>query len=147
MQTLYTLGYSKLKSDEILKAAQALDAIIADIRFEPRSRHPMWNQTKLIAAWGERYRHIPELGNRNYKGEYGEGVMLADKDAGVAAVVRLLEARSVILLCVCVDWQTCHRRDAAEAVQAQTGLDVTHLSIDDIRRLNNPSSPQQLNLL
>ncbi len=145
--SLYTLGYTGLKPDEILRAADALGAIIADIRIAPRSRHAMWNKSKLAAAWGERYVHIPELGNRNYKGEFGEGVMLVDAEAGGAQVNRLLEAQPVILMCACEDWHTCHRRSAAELIQARTGVEVAHLSAEDVRRLSDPDAPQQLGLL
>jgi uncharacterized protein (DUF488 family) len=144
---LYTLGYTGLKPDEILKAAKALNAIIADIRIAPRSRHPMWNQAKMIAAWQERYLHIPALGNRNYKGQYGEGVMLTDAEAGSAEVTRLLEAQPVILLCACADWHTCHRRTAAEVIQTKTGVEVIHLSIAEVHRFNTPDEPQQLSLM
>ena len=144
MNTLYTLGYTRLKPDEILRAAERLDAVIADIRIAPRSRHPMWNGAKMRAAWRERYVHIPELGNENYKGDRGDGVMLANPEAGSSRVLDLLARQSVILLCACADWQTCHRRAAAELIGERAGVEVTHLSVEDVRRLASPDVDQQM---
>ena len=146
MNTLYTLGYTGLKPDEILHAAEQLNAVIADIRIAPRSRHPMWNGAKMRVTWSDRYIHIPELGNENYKGDRGEGIMLANPEAGVSRVLDLLARQSVILLCACADWQTCHRREAAALIGERAGVEVTHLSVEDVRRLASPDVDQQLPL-
>ena len=140
MNPLYTLGYTGLKPTEIVQAAERLDAIIADIRFSPRSRHPMWHGTKMQAAWGERYIHLPELGNVNYKRDRGDGIILADPEAGRARALDLLARQPVILLCACVDWKTCHRRDAAELIAQRSGVDIRHLSREDVRRLIDADS-------
>ena len=132
MKTLYTVGYSRLHPADILCVAERLDALIADIRISPHSRLPVWNQKPLQAAWGRRYVYIPELGNRNYKGEAGAGVILADPERGTAHVLALLEQQSVILLCGCFDWQTCHRREAAVLIAQHTALTVIHLTHADV---------------
>ena len=142
MKTLYTLGYSRLHPADILRTAERLDALIADIRISPRSRLPVWNQKPLQAAWGERYLHIPELGNRNYKGEYGDGVVLDSPEQGANRVLSLLEQRPVILLCACFDWHTCHRREAADFIAAQAPVEIKHLLYAEVAAAANPDSPQ-----
>ncbi len=132
MNTLYTVGYSRLQPSDILRTAERLDALIADIRISPRSRVPVWNQKPLQAAWGQRYIYIPELGNRNYKGDYGDGVVLDNPERGAAWVLALLEQQPVILLCACFDWQTCHRREAAALIAQHTAVTVIHLTHADV---------------
>lgn len=135
MNALYTVGYTGQTPAKLLAAAETLGAVIADIRISPRSRNPVWNKRKLQEAWGPRYVHIGELGNRNYKGEFGDDVLLADVDRGVELVAALLARGPVILMCACVDAAICHRSPAAEAVSAQTDAPVTHLTTGDVGRL------------
>lgn len=113
MHTLYTLGYTGTKRDQLLTLAEKLDATLVDVRLSPRSRHPMWDGSALAQAWGERYRHIRDLGNVNYKAPE-RGIMLMSVENGTLTLVRLLAVRPAIILCACSDWQTCHRRVVAE---------------------------------
>lgn len=132
LQSLYTFGYSGKQPDALLALTEQLDAIpygirsviVADIRFSPRSRIPQWNGGRLAKLLGDRYHHLPALGNRNYK---GGPVEIVDLEAGVAQVADLLVHQPVILLCVCADIQHCHRRLAAEAILARYGVPLTHL--------------------
>ena len=132
---VYTLGYTGLTPGALLAAATTLGAVIADIRIAPRSRNPVWNKKRLIEAWGARYVYVGELGNRNYKGEFGDDVLLVDVETGVAAIAALLERQPVILMCACVEAASCHRTPAAEAVAAHTGAQIVHLSAADVERL------------
>lgn len=87
MFPLYTFGYSGKQPEELLALAEQLDAIVADIRFSPRSRVPHWNSGRLARLLGDRYRHLPALGNRSYK----DGpIEIVDLDAGIAQVADLL---------------------------------------------------------
>lgn len=121
---LYTFGYSGRRPEELLALAEQLDAIITDIRFSPRSRVPQWSGGRLVRFLGDRYCHLPALGNRNYKGGPME---LVDPETGIAQVADLLAHQPVVLLCVCADVERCHRRLAAEAITARYGVSVTHL--------------------
>jgi hypothetical protein len=57
MFPLYTFGYSDKQHNELLVLAEQLDVIVADIRFNPRSRVPQWNGDRLAAeAIAARYR-------------------------------------------------------------------------------------------
>lgn len=120
---LYTYGYSGRTPHDLQTLAGQLQAVVADIRFSPRSRSPGWSGGQLQKLLGDRYRHLPSLGNRHYKGGPIEFVDLA---TGVAEVGQLLSRQPVILLCVCADVQRCHRLPAAEAIAARYDLTVEH---------------------
>lgn len=143
LNTLFTAGYTGLTPDLILKAANRHDAFVADIRLSPHSRHPQWEGAALAAVLGDRYIHIRELGNRNFKGDYGEGVMLLDADRGSIRVLALLKHRPVILLCACKDWQHCHRLHAAQEMETRYGATVIHLTQNDFKRIDQPDLPHQ----
>jgi uncharacterized protein (DUF488 family) len=123
LHTLYTFGYSGRMPHELQTLAEHLAAVVVDIRFSPRSRSPDWTTGRLATLLGERYRHLPALGNRNYKGGPVEFVDLA---AGVVEIGQLLKQRPIILLCGCADVQRCHRRPAAEAITSRWGVAVEH---------------------
>jgi len=139
MQPLYTLGYTGIEPQEIIDAAARINASIADIRYSARSRHPQWSKNTLRTAWGSRYLHISGLGNKNYKGDLGHGIMLANPILGGEIVLALLPQQPVILMCACPNWETCHRRNAAEfIVQMRPNVEVIHLTAKSLRALGNP---------
>jgi len=139
LNILYTFGYTGIEPQEILEAAQRISGTVADIRISPRSRHPQWDGRTLAEAWGRCYVHIPQLGNKNYKGQYGTGIMLANPQAGRQLVLAHLTRGPVMLMCACPSWETCHRRDAAEYIlQSQPNLEVIHLTADALRALGKP---------
>lgn len=130
MNTLYTLGYTGTKPEQILNLAQTLGAIVIDTRFSPRSRALQWTRLRLTNVLGTHYQHMPNLGNINYKN--GGPIQINKPDIGVPAVVARLIIQPVILLCVCKDCDTCHRKVVAEMVQAASGCKVVHLGIKDL---------------
>lgn len=90
----------------------------------PRSRVPDWSGGRLRGLLGDRYRHLPALGNRNYR----EGpIELVDVELGTAQVGDLLTRQPVILLCACADVECNHRCLVAEAVAIGYGMPVIHL--------------------
>jgi uncharacterized protein (DUF488 family) len=91
---LYTFGYSGRTPDELQTLVEQLDMMVADIRFSPRSRLPDWSGGRLQKLLGDRYRHLPTLGNRNYK---GGPVEFVDLETGVVEVGQLLRQQPVIL--------------------------------------------------
>ena len=124
MNPLYTFGYSGKQPEELLALAEQLNATVADIRFSPRSRVPQWSGGRLARLLGDRYRPLPALGNRNYK---GGPIELVDPETGIAQVASLLAHQPVILLCVCAEVEHCHRRLAAEIIDNRYGMQITHL--------------------
>jgi uncharacterized protein (DUF488 family) len=122
---LYTLGYSGWKLDEFCAQIEAVNALLFDIRFSPNSRAPQWAQKNLRTKLQEKYVHVRDLGNRNYK---GGPVDIVDYDAGKALVdSHLRTGNSVILLCVCADVTQCHRLQVATQLEADLKVTAIHL--------------------
>ena len=71
----------------ITTLAERLDGVVVDIRFSPRSRIPDWSAGRLQKLLGDRYQHLPALGNRNYK---SGAVEFVDLEAGVVEIGELL---------------------------------------------------------
>src|SRR5664279_4232291 len=91
--TIYTLGYSGWKIEEVEAVVSRLDAILVDVRMVPRSRWaPGWNATVLHARLGEKYVWLKEFGNRNYKGTF-EQIEIADFPVGEQRLRELVGAR------------------------------------------------------
>ncbi len=126
---IYTAGYAHTEPAELARLALALDAVVVDIRYSPRSRRPQWAGENLewsLKKRGVRYEHEPGLGNVNFKMR-GQ-IQLADAEGAISRLLPILEWESVILLCVCADVDKCHRRPAAEALAAGTSCEIVHLS-------------------
>jgi hypothetical protein len=143
MHTIYTFGYGGSTTADLFALAEKLDAMVIDTRLSPASRDPQWAKKNVMGALGERYRHVDEFGNLNYK--LGGEVRLKDASAGIAKVLPVLERQSVILLCVCWSWSQCHRTHAANALAravGQTPADVVHLGKKDVPKAP-PAPPAQ----
>jgi len=112
----FGIGYSGREPVEIHRLALQLNAVVVDIRLSPRSRKPEWNKGRLTTMLGNRYLHLPELGNVNYK---GGDILLKDPDVGIAVLLRELQSRSIILMCVCGEFSKCHRRVVADLLKTQ----------------------------
>ncbi len=141
MHTLYTFGYTGLEPEVILVFALARDALIVDTRISPVSRHPKWNKYTLESVWGFNYVHIKALGNKNYKGEYGDGIQLLDADAGTMQAVKLLAKKPLMFMCACSDHATCHRSVASQEMQDRYGVEVVHLTYADFMPASKTTTP------
>ena len=162
--TLYTLGYSGWRIDDIEATLQRLDAILVDVRMVPRSRAPIWNGTTLHKRLGERYVWLKEFGNRNYRGTVDQ-IEIADFPAGRERLAKLLgtlappsataipspahatgptsapaTGRSVILLCGCPDVNQCHRKTLADWLAQSWQGQVVHLTPPKQDRLTHPDN-------
>ena len=116
--TIYTAGYTGKLVQQLVERACSMDALVLDVRLAPRSRSPAWNKGPLTTALDFRYRHVPALGNQNYKN--GGPVAVQDMTAGIAEVeAALRNYPAVILLCVCKETANCHRGVIAEALRAE----------------------------
>ncbi len=119
---VYTTGYAGKRPADLRRLAEALDAIVVDIRINPISRMPGWGGKQLASHLGDRYRQVPALGNELYR---AGGFRIADLERGMAEVLAL--GRNVILLCVCIEYQLCHRRLVADAFAAR-GMRVIEIA-------------------
>jgi uncharacterized protein (DUF488 family) len=146
MNTLYTLGYTGIKPAQLLAKAIELQAIVIDTRYSPRSRTPQWNGMELARLLGQRYQHLPALGNVNYKTAGPIEINLPK--VGTQQMISILNDQAAILLCACPDVSTCHRKIVAEMVQAACGCEVIHLAKGDLASDDpaKPDKPMQQNL-
>jgi uncharacterized protein (DUF488 family) len=137
--TIYTLGYSGWKTEDVEAVIQRLDAILVDVRMVPRTRWaPAWNSAALAARLGERYTWLREFGNRNYKGT-SEQIEIADFPTGERRLREIVATgKAAILLCGCRDVNVCHRKVVAERLAQAWQADVVHLTRPD----NGVSSPK-----
>ena len=61
------------------------------------------------------------LRNVNYK--RGGPIALSDDDAGVTAMTKLPAENTIILLCLCANLRTCHRRVVSSILRERIGAD------------------------
>ncbi len=118
--TLYTLGYAVPGSSDALEELMTESRVLlVDIRLHPRSRWwPMWNKKQLRERWESRYTHEKQLGNLNYR-DRSLSVQLMGPNVEQAIKgleVLLVQGYSVVLLCACRDYESCHRKVVAEMV-------------------------------
>lgn len=124
---LLTIGYNIWNVKDVESKVEELDAVLVDVRLKAYSRKSNWTMKALQTRFGERYVWMGELGNQNYKGDRGKGVILANPGKGVAKVLALLEKQPVILMCGCGNLRICHRLDVAKLIVEETGCEVQHL--------------------
>jgi uncharacterized protein (DUF488 family) len=132
MMTIYTLGYSGWKIEDVEAVLERLDAILVDVRMVPRTRwQPQWNAAVLHARLGDRYVWLREFGNRNYKGTF-EQIEIADFPAGKKRLREIAApGKAIVLLCACRDVNICHRKVVAEMLAATWKAAVVHLTRAD----------------
>ena len=130
--TIYTLGYSGWKIEDVEAALERFAAIVVDVRMVPRTRwQPQWNATVLRVRLGDRYVWLREFGNRNYKGTFQQ-IEIADFPAGEKRLRKITApGKAVVLLCGCRDVNVCHRKVVAEMLAATWEADVVHLTRPD----------------
>ena len=127
MNTLYTIGYSGRSLDEIETICSEVDALLLDIRYKPYSRKYGFSKAALARFFGANYLHLRELGNINY--DNNKPIQIYEPDAGLVLLGGLLRHRPVIMLCVCRNYQRCHRQEVAYLAREHfPGLQVIHIT-------------------
>jgi hypothetical protein len=139
--TIYTTGYQGQKLELLEAFLEANDADLFDIRFKPWSPNPQYTKSAFAHRFGDRYRHLIELGNRLYK---TESIEFVDFEAGVRQIAA--NPRPVVLLCACSDPATCHRTAAARLLR-ERGFTVTELRAAAPPLPTQPFTPTQECLL
>lgn len=112
-KSVFTAGYQGHSVDDLQSIAEFLDATVVDIRFAPYSKNPAWGKDALRQTLGNRYRHVHALGNKNYRN--GGDIEILNLVQG-ALDINNDRRGTVILLCVCKDYDHCHRRVVVEAL-------------------------------
>jgi uncharacterized protein (DUF488 family) len=116
---VYTIGYSGRTPNELLEIVERLGAQLVDVRYSPASRMPQWSGLRLRQLFGERYTHLRQFGNVNYKN--GGPIQLVDYASGKVYLDAL--DRPAVLMCVCSDPAICHRTTIANLLRAD-GFEV-----------------------
>ena len=121
---IYTTGYlgsrtrkGDTKAARLAQLVEQRGLILADIRDLPWSQAPCWRKAALEARLGERYVHIPELGNATRRTGL---ITIRDMNAGLDRLLAL--PRPPLLLCCCSDFWDCHREEVARAVVQRPGV-------------------------
>lgn len=141
-EVLYTYGYLNGSLSDIEAHVESLDAIVVDVRLKAWSRKPDWRKATLVKLLGSRYVQVSDLGNLNYKSQYGP-ILLKNEVAGMAMLRKMMNAAPVILLCACRDTATCHRTTVALIAYRMWSCHVEHLKKQTgLKR--EPPKPSQL---
>lgn len=102
---IFTTGYTGKDIGDLKPMLEALDAMLIDIRFAPYSQVFHWRKVYLKTLLGERYRHVPNLGNRTYR---EDKITIQNLKLGVETLLRL--PYDLVLMCACERTAACHRR-------------------------------------
>ena len=123
LKNFYTTGYTGKRVEQLPALLDYYDAVLADIRFAPHSRHLEWTRNYLALMLKERYRHVAALGNRNYKTH--DSIQIHNLEIGI----RLIGSweKNVILMCACAELENCHRR-VVKAELERRGHEVEELA-------------------
>lgn len=128
---IFSTGYTGKRVEQLPALLDFHEAILADIRFAPFSRHLQWRKDYLTLLLKNRYRHVPQLGNRNYK--TGGAIQIHNLEIGI----RLLESwqTNIILMCACVELEKCHRRVVVHELETR-GYEIEEITTWDISQPN-----------
>jgi hypothetical protein len=144
MNELFDVGYMEIRDlKKLVKAVQKLGATVFDVRFSPRSRDPRWNRGNLEKVFGDRYVHVKDLGNINYKGGSIEFVNL---ESGMAKIAERLGSSPVVLMCGCWKRKECHRIVIGMRFNEKYGIDCAPLTLAMCDELANRDQPKQMDL-
>lgn len=137
MRQVWTTGYSNWHVSELHGEAVKRNAIVVDIRKSPYSNREEWQIENLVMRMGEWYGHLPQWGNKNYK---GGPIEIVDFDSGL----RMFRAikRNVILMCGCSKLTGCHRSTIANRLR-QHGIESEEL----LRTINHNLSVGEIPVL
>ncbi|HEY0459429.1 MAG TPA: DUF488 family protein [Pyrinomonadaceae bacterium] len=127
----FTTGYTGKSVEQLPALLDFYDAVLADIRFAPVSRHLQWTKNYLSLMLKNRYRHVAALGNRNYKTH--DKIQIHNLEIGI----RLIESwnANVILLCACENLEKCHRRVVKNELEKR-GREVEEITDWNISQLS-----------
>ena len=119
---IYTTGYTGQDINFLKPLTGKLDAMLIDIRFAPYSQVFHWRKVYLKALLGEKYRHIPNLGNRTFK---EDKITIQNLELGIETILNL--PVNAILMCACEELENCHRRLIA-AELLNKGIETEEIS-------------------
>ncbi len=129
-----TIGSHQPEAWQIISSmVEEQDWHLLDIRYDRNSYWTKWSERALRQEFGQRYHPLPELVNL-YELEPDHPARLVDPTAGLAKVTAWLDTGiNCLLMCRCLDWQHCHRKQVVTLLQhAYPTLEVAHLLCDPL---------------
>lgn len=109
-QKFITFGYNSWSQEFFEETFENNQSLIIDIRLRPYSFSHDWAcGVSLAERWGDRYLHLPNWGNKNYRDKGGE-IKIADFLGGWQIVKNLFpKCDTFYLMCACGNPGKCHR--------------------------------------
>lgn len=143
-KNIQTLGYEGLRITQfIAQLKRSGTQVVVDVRANPLSRKPGFSKKSLashLETAGIGYIHAvgvgcPKLVRDRYKSDsdwsaYTVGYLafLKGQRADIDAIAGVASKKTVCLVCFEADYARCHRSFVADAIAAETGLHVQHLT-------------------
>ena len=128
---IYTAGYNNWTDDSFKEITDELNAVVIDIRYSANAFLPFWTKKYLQKMFGDRYKHIPQLGNKNYRYR-GFQIEIDDINKCNIVIDLMRSGTNCILLCACVDYEKCHRKIVAEEIQKRIQCEIKELEDNEI---------------
>jgi uncharacterized protein (DUF488 family) len=141
MHPIYSFGYGGHRAAELAGWVRTHGAVLVDVRYSPASRDEQWRKANLKELLGERYVHVSELGNENFK---GNEIRIKDLSAGMIRVHGLLQRGPVVIMCACWNRATCHRTIVIRHMVDEWHVEAKVLEPKEIRL--PPPPPAQIGL-
>lgn len=122
MIDIYLAGYGTgNKASTLLRRAEDLNALVADVRAVAWSQREEWQYRNLKEIFYPRYLNLALWGNRNYKHEdRHKGIEIINFEDGLYWFQRRLmkgEYSAAILLCGCRSEIGCHRGELGKRLR------------------------------
>lgn len=127
---IYTTGYTGKDVADLPKLLENLDAVLADIRFAPVSKHLEWRREYLKLLLKNKYRNVSAFGNRTYK---EDKITIHNFNLGLKIIESWNE--NVLLMCACEKLPNCHRFVLMNELQKK-GFEVEELKNWKVIELN-----------
>jgi hypothetical protein len=87
------------------------------------------------------YVHMPEFGNKNYK---GNSIELASPEAGVLMLYQILTERPAILMCACWNRVGVIAPSPPSGLKSKYGMVSQGLKTTDLKAIAGQPDPEQL---
>jgi len=124
---IFTIGYQNITRKNLKHEIEQLDAALVDIRYVPFSRNPFWTLPQLQETFQDRYYHIKDFGNVNYK---GGPFKILNLEKGMKSFLSILNKyKAIFLLCSCKNFEKCHRSLIAEEIKTQLEIPCQEFDI------------------
>lgn len=149
---IFTIGHSTRRLEEFITILESYQIkLLIDIRKLPGSnKFPHFNKEVLeveLPKNGIEYLHFPELGGFR-KGGYLTFTKTDEFQKGIAKLLKIIDDKTVALMCAEILWFRCHRRYVSEEL-AKRGYDVTHIYNEkktQEHKLREPEIEQKMQL-